>query len=239
MAIFPKLILEDMVQVDDKTRLDATKSFTTQDEDAISLVEIQAETGSGYVEVGAPGTSKDWYLDWSYDTDGDKTVSCRVTVGTGLSAVTETKDFTLTVISIADDNLFSSDADLMGLEHDIMKFLPAGKASYLNVHRKAQKLILSWLDENGHWDNNGDRLTAAAIVDVEEVRSWSAALTMQLIYGSISNDPNDIFSVKMKQYESMAISHRNRSILRLDVTGDATISDGEGVRLKTLDMVRR
>ncbi len=227
------------MQVDDKTRLDASKSFRTQDESAISLVEIEAHTGDGFVSVGSPGSSKDWYLDWSYDTDGTKTASCRVTVGTGMGATTTTKTFTLSVVDATDDMLFSDDKMLVGLEHDIMKYVPQGRSSFLNVHRKAQKLILAWLDENGHWDQNGDRLTAAAIVDLEEVKHWSAALTMQLIFQSVSNDPNDIFSVKAKQYESMAVSHRNRSILRLDVTGDGTIGDGEGKRLSTLDLVRR
>lgn len=234
--IFPNLQLEDVVQVNDKTRLDASKSFAAKDEDPISLVEVEAETGAGFVEVGGTGVpSKDWFLDWEYDTDGDKTVSCRVTTDGGPT----TKTSTLTVLTLAEDNLFSDDTDLTALEHDVLKYVPAGRATFKNFHRKTQSLIIAWLDENGHTDSSGNRLTKEAIVNLEEVRSWSTAWCMQLIYQSLSNDPNDIFSIKSKVYESMAISHRNRLIIRLDVNGDSEVSLHEGVNVKSLDLVRR
>ena len=233
--IFPNLQLENTVQVNDKTRLDATKSFISKDESAVTLVEIEAETGSGFVPVGAPGLSKDWFLDWQYTTAGTKSVSCRITT----NGAPTTTVFTLVTILAVDDNLFSDDTDLTALETDILKYVPAGRNTFKNVHRKAQSLILAWLDENGHTDVNGDRLTKDAVVDLEEMRSWSAALTLQRIYSSISNDPNDVFLQKSKEYESMAVSHRNRLILRLDTDGDGIISNNEGVNVMSLDLVRR
>jgi hypothetical protein len=233
--IFPNLQLEDVVQANDKTRLDATKSFISKDEAAITLVEVEAETGSGFIEVGAPGVAKDWYLDWEYATTGSKTVSCRITT----DGAPTTKSFTLEVLSSVEDNLFSYDSDLTALEADVLRWVPAGRNSFKNYHRKAQRLIVAWLNENGHTDSAGLALTKDAIVDIEEVRSWSAALTMQLIFRSISNDPLDTFSEKSKQYESMALTHRNRAVLRLDTDGDGEVSLGEGVRVNSLSMVRR
>lgn len=233
--IFPNLQLENVVQENDKTRLDATKSFISKDEAAITLVEIEAESGSGFIEVGAPGSPKDWFLDWQYDTAGEKTVSCKVTTdGTPV-----TTSFTLTVLEEDDDNLFSSDSDLTALEHDILKWVPAGRNTFKNYHRKAQSLIMAWIDESGYTDSSGSRLTKDAIVDKEEVKYWSAALTLSLIYKSISNAIDDVFSGKAKQYEIMAATHRNRLKIRLDVDGDATVSTGEGLPIKTLDMIRR
>lgn len=234
MAIFPNLELEDIVQVNDKTRLNASKSFVSKDEAAITLIEIEPEASAGYVDVTA-AAAKNWYLDWEYATAGTKVVSCRVT--TDGSPTTST--FSLTVVSAATDNLFSSDSDLTALEHDILRWVPDGRNSFKNVHRKAQSLIMAWLDENGHTDSSGARLTKAAIVDLEEVRYWSSALAMSLIFKSISNAVDDVFQEKAKQYDSMAISHRNRLILRLDVDGDASISVGEGINVRTLDLVRR
>lgn len=235
MAIFPNLILEDTVQTNDKTRLDATKSFVSKDEAAISLVEIEVEDSAGFVTVGAPGVSKNWFLDWQYASAGEKAVTCRITTDAGPVSAS----FTLNVVAASTDLLFSNDKDLVALEHDIMKWIPDGRNSFLNFHRKAQKLILAWLDENGHWDVNGNRLTAAAFTEVEEANYWSAALCLQLIFSSISNDPNDVYSVKAKQYESMAISHRNRLVLRVDTDGDGTTNVNEGFNMKTLDLVRR
>lgn len=233
--IFPNLILEDVVQVNDKTRLDASKVFVSKDESAVTVVEIEPESGAGFINVFGTGNQKDWYLDWQYASAGTKQVSCRVT--TDGSPTTET--FALTAVSEADDNLFSTDGDLIGLEHDIMKWVPAGRASFKNYHRKAQRLILAWLDENGHTDTSGNRLTKDAFVDVEEVRNWSAALTLQLIFQSISNSVDDVFFMKAKQYESLAVTHRKRLILRIDVDGDGNIDSNEGVRVKSLSMVRR
>jgi hypothetical protein len=234
MAIFPNLELEDVVQVNDKTRLNAAKSFVSKDEEAITLIEIEPEASAGYVDVTATA-AKNWFLDWEYATAGAKVVSCRVTTD-GSPTI---KTFSLTVTSAADDKLFSADADLVALEHDILRYVPDGRNSFKNVHRKAQSLIVAWLDENGHTDSSGNRLTKDAIIDLEEVRYWSAALAMSLIFKSISNAVDDVFQAKAIQYDSMAITHRNRLIIRLDVTGDGIASIGEGINVKSLDMVRR
>lgn len=72
--IFPVLKLEDVVQVNDQTRLDATKSYKTPDEAAITLVEIEPELEAGFIDVTS---SK--YLDYQYSSDGDKDVTVRIT----------------------------------------------------------------------------------------------------------------------------------------------------------------
>jgi len=41
--IFGVLELEKVIQIDDRTRLDASKSYTTPDEGDITLIEIQPE----------------------------------------------------------------------------------------------------------------------------------------------------------------------------------------------------
>ena len=233
--IFPNIQIENTVQTNDKTRIDSTKSFISKDEDAITLVEIEAESGSGFIEVGAPGLSKDWFLDWQYATTGTKTVSTRIT--TSGAPVTSTS--TLTVLNATDDALFSSDSDLTALEHDILKWVPPGRNSFKNYHRKAQSLIMAWLDESGYTDVNGDRLGKDTFVDMEEIKYYSSALTLSLIFSSVSNTVDDVFLQKSKQYESMALSHRNRLILRLDTDGDGNVDRNEGISIKTVNMVRR
>ena len=109
--IFPNLILENIVQENDKTRLDATKSFISKDEAAVTLVEIEPYTGAGYIDVTGT-SSKDWYLDWSYPTDGNKTVTVRITTDGG--PVSSSK--TIWIIDSVDDNLFSYDQDLTAIE---------------------------------------------------------------------------------------------------------------------------
>ncbi len=81
MAIFPNLKLEDIVQINDKTRLDASKSFTA-DEAAVTLVEIEPESAAGFIDITptVATNSKQYFLDWSYSgTSRTVTVSVRIT----------------------------------------------------------------------------------------------------------------------------------------------------------------
>lgn len=228
--IFPNLQLEGTVQTDDKTRLDGTTTFITQDEATITLVEIEPEASAGFIAV-----TSDKFLDWQYTTDGTKTVTIRVT--TDGSPVTASK--TLEVLTPANDKLFSSDAELVEHEGDILGYLRPGRASFLDKHRAAQDRILGWLDEHRIHDTSGDRLTKADVVDTAEVNDWSKFLTLQIIFESISNAVDDIFSEKARKYGLLVEQARNRAVLRLDRNNDGTIDDGEHQDNFSYRLVRR
>ena len=75
--IFPVLSHESIVQVDDKTRLDASKSFSNSAD--ITLVEIDPDgTGTFYDITNVDG----WYLDMVYGVEGDKTITLRINTTT-------------------------------------------------------------------------------------------------------------------------------------------------------------
>ncbi len=229
MAIFGTLNLENTVQINDKTRLDGTKSFISTGEAAITLVRIRPEASGSFVTV-----TSDQYLDWSYDTAGTKVVTLEIT--TDGSAVEF--ENTITIISVSDDNLFSSDSDLVQHEDDLMSYLPVGRNSWLNKHRAAQDIIMAWLDEHSIWDTSGDRLTTAAIVNTEEVQAWSKYLVLKLIMESLSNQVDDIFSEKARKYGELMDGSRSRAAIRLDRDGDGTIDDAR-VDLRSGTLVRR
>lgn len=229
MAIFGHLELEEIVQVNDKTRLDARKSYVTSDEAAITLVEIEPEASAGFVDI----TSNKYY-DYQYATDGDKTVSLRIT--TDGSPVTLTK--TLTIITEADDKLFSSDSELLPYEPGILNYVRQGRNTFLDVHRASQDRIITWLDEQRIWDVNGDRLTKDAVVDILEVNDWSKFLTLRLIFEGLSNATDDIFHEKALRYGEMEKRARERASLRLDLDGDGE-NDAAKVNLRAAQLVRR
>lgn len=234
MAIFGNLDLEDVVQVDDKTRLDATRSFISKDEAAVTLVEIEPEGSAGYVDVTG-SSSADWYLDWAYATDGAKTVSVRITTDGSPSTSTAT----LTVNSVVDDALFSDDRDLVALESNILKWVRAGRNSFLDYHRKAQTLILDHISEIGVRDSDQNKIVAADFIDVQEVRKWSENLTLRLIFQDLSNSSNDFFGLKSDYYMGREKEAMNKSVLALDLDSDGTLNDGEYVNFSTLDAVRK
>jgi hypothetical protein len=235
MAIFGNLILEETVQVDDKTRLDATKSFVDKSEADITLVEIEPEAAAGFVDV--TGSSyKNYYLDWQYaGTSRTVTVSVRIT--TDAAPITSTK--TIEVLTATDDALFSGDQDIVSIESDILKYVRPGRNSFLDFHRKAQEQILDKLNDMGIYDTDGLRLTKAAVVDVDEVNKWSYYLSLALIFDDLSNAIDDVFAQKRSFYESKALSALYKAEIKLDLNNDGTIDPLEGARLMVTDLVRR
>lgn len=237
--IFPVLETEDVVQVGDKTRLDASKCFISKDEADITLVEILPEAGGDYVDVTG-ATSDDWFLDWVY-TGATRTVTVTVRVTTDGSPTTLSK--TISIVTAADDKLFSGDQDLVAREPDILKWVSQGRASFLNVHRAAQVKILEDLDEAGVVDVEGAKLTKAAVVDTTEVRAWSRDLTLSMIYLGLSNAVDDVFERKGKYYLGEAGKRKQRAVIRLDLNGDGEIDASaesvEGVQFKSMELVRR
>jgi hypothetical protein len=139
------------------------------------------------------------------------------------------------------DSLFSNDSDLVQHEPDILKYLPDGKNSYKYAHRRAQELILKFLDEKGYTDIYEDKLLLDAIVDIDEVREWSIFVTLRLIFQGLRNATDDVFSEKAKDYLEEEKQARNRTILRLDVDGDGEVesNSSEGFHVSTISCARR
>lgn len=226
--IFPVVSTESKVQIDDMTRIDATRSFISADEAAITLVEIEPEASSGYIDVTS---SK--YLDWAYATAGDKVVSVRITT----DGSPTTKTATVTVVTAAADLLFTSDQDIITHEPEVFRFLRPGRASFLDFHRKAQEKILDSLRQRNITNYDGTKITAGNIHDQDDVKQWSKYLTISMIYESVQNEVEDIFAIKARDYMSLAKRASERATLELDKDEDGTADSN--LDLKVIRMVRR
>ena len=209
--IFPIIQVEYKVQVDDMTRIDATRTFITPDEAAITLVEIQPEAGEGFIDV-----TDEKYLDWSYDSEGTKVATVRVT--TDGSPVT--KAVNIVVVTTANDALFSNDSDIVTHEPEIYRFLRPGRASFLDFHRKAQERIIDSLRQRNIKNADGTAIAAANINNVEDVKQWSKYLTLSMIFESVQNAVEDLFAVKARDYMNMASKASERATIELDHNGD-------------------
>lgn len=219
--IFNVLKTEDVVQVDDKTRLDASKSFSA-DGETLSLVEIDPDNSGTFYDV-----TSSQYLDWQYSTDGTKTVVLRVT---GSVSPVQSITKTLEVITAADDLLFSSDKDLVAWESDILRYVPKGRNSYLDKHRESQKLILQHFSENRIKDSAGEPIVKEDIFDITEVREWSKFLTLSIIFFELHNQVDDVFMGKHKKYESFMKEARGRAEIRFDFDQDGTVDRRHDLR---------
>jgi hypothetical protein len=224
--IAPIIETEAVIQAGDKIRIDASKSFVSKGEAAVLSVEIEPEAGSGYVTV-THADAKNWYLDWVYTgSTRNVVISCRVTVVGGANAIA-TK--TIQVITFADDKLFSTDGDLIALEPDILKWVRKGRSSFLDVHRLAQKKILEWLDETGHRNEDGTKISKNELIDVSEVAPWSRDLALHLIFLGLSNQTGDVFMEKAKHYKSEAANRANRAVIAGDFNKDSVVDQGEQI----------
>lgn len=220
MALFPHLQTESTVQVNDKTRLNASKSFGSAG-GSISKIEIDPD-GSGFIDVTA-----DQYLDWQYSTTGNKTATVR------LNDV-DTATRTINILSIVEDKLFSSDDELIAHEPDVLNWVRDGRNTFLDIHRRSQEIIIAWLDEHRIWDTSGNRLTKDDVIDIEEVNEWSKYQTLALIFEGLSNAVDDIFAQKASRYRELRDGARNRAALRLDRNGDGETDSVKYDKFSTL-----
>lgn len=238
MSIFGTIDLETTVQVNEKTRLDASRSFVTQNEADVSLVEIKPSDADSYITVSGTGIlQEDWYLDWIYSSAGAKTVSLRITTNGAPQVFTSI----ITVVTVAADALFATDDDLSKFEPDIKKWLPAGKSTWNFVHRKVQDKILTELYKSRIFDSNGDKLTKAAVVNTAEVREWAVYMALSIIFTGISNTTDDVFHQKSLEYEKKSKVFMNYSlnVLQLDYDGDGTLENSEKLDFRSTLLVRR
>lgn len=337
MALIGVLNFEEKVQINDKTRLDCTKTFATSGESAISVLTVKPGLDGPTISV-YNSSSTNWFTDWAYTAqtfdidstnnkiyyteDGDDyeatvagstytlatlltaiktameaasggTFSVtsndfnRITIAkTGASIVLDglnpvnsllsqigfiyetnasdshqglpveyglkkivvtvnnggvaaTSSFYQKVYSVLGDRLFSTDLDLIAEETQILKYLPQGKSSFLYVHRRAQEMILEWIDQNGYVNVNEKKYTKHDIIDIQEVKPWSKYLALELIFRDMANAKDDVFKDKANFYEKMAIAARNRMVLRLDVNNDGTADDDVSIDTWSGQMVRR
>ncbi len=191
-------------------------------------------TGSG---------KSDWFLDWTFADDvalgagGAIEPSVRITTDDA-NDPTETA-FSMLLMSADDDNLFSGDGDIIPFEPDILNWVSPGRSSFLNMHRAAQTRILEILDEMGVVDTEGVKLSKTAVVDVTEVKAWSRDLTLNLIFKSLINAVDDVFTAKAKHYAGEAKTRQARAVLRLDFDGDGEIGTCENVSTLSMELTRR
>lgn len=241
MAIFGVIEADLIVQENEKIRLDVSKSFITQDEADVTLVEVEPHTGDGFISVfttvGAE-PQENWFLDWIYPSAGSKVISLRITTDGAPVVVTKT----ISAVTVLADALFATDEDLKSVESDVMKYLPAGKSSWSYVHRKVQERILTEIYKSRIFATDGTKLEKTEVLDKAEVREWATFMALAMIYGGIQNASNDVFIEKAKRYEIKSHSYEEYSmnVLRLDYNKDTVLNnDTERLDFRSGGLIRR
>lgn len=232
--IFGHLDIEAVVQIKDKTRLDASKSFSPKGSQPIDQVKISPEVGIAPIAI-TDANPKNWFLDWEYQTPGIKAVELEIKAG----ASTELFTYSIEVVTPDQDKLFSKDSDLIQFEPDILKWLPAGKSSYNNIHRNAQTLILDWLDSIRVWRTDGSKLTKADLSLSDDLKQLSIYMVLELIFMGISNQVDDVFLNKARAYAQKALLVQGRGRIQADFNGNGVLDKSDAADLRSFTLVRR
>jgi hypothetical protein len=219
--------------------LDARKRATISN-DSFSFRLIPSGAGSVLPELGFSSDQESE----STETTGEPVAYCTQLVtaeATDDLAVTAANAKMIKIFSEFGDHLFSTDDDLTKHEPEIFNLLPSSHSSFNAYHRRAQGLILAWLDKEGYTDAFGAKFTKWSIRDVSEVREWAAMMTLRLVFEGVSNAIDDVFARKAATYLALETMYRERAILRIDTDGDGSAepATGEGVDIRSARVYRR
>ena len=228
--IFPKIVSEKIIQVGDKLKLDASKTFVNGI-DSIFNVEIRPEDTGEFLTIASDGDLK---LEWVYTTPGLKTVSLRINNDDAAIITTQ-----LSVLTEIEDKLFSNDSDIEALESDISYYYKDSRNSHLDMHREAQSYILDELYNRGLRDSEGGAITKDNILETDQLKAWSKYYTLFLIYNDHMKSPEDALAEKAAHYKQMALSaSQDKQFLKLDTDLDG-LSETVEARIGVVEVSRR
>jgi hypothetical protein len=221
---------EQILQVNDLTRIDLSRTVLRPTETSFTSFSIMPNTGDSYIDV-----TTNRYLDFAYETKGDKVMTVKVVT----NVATYTKTYNITVLSEEEDNLFSNDHQLVNFEDDILSYVRKGRSSFIDKHRSARDRILSELIQAGIKKNGGAYFSSSDVFDLQEVKDWALFKTLSMIFESLSNQVDDIFSAKAAKYKTMETQAKNTASLKLDFDSSSTLDDNENVNIISNRLVRR
>ena len=228
--IFPNLIFDNLVQEADMLRFDASKSFVGSGE-TLNGIKVYPDFDNNpaiFYDVFVEDCPEDWVLDYAYAAEGNYTV--RLELSTTAPA-TEIKDYSVTVITEAEDNLQSTDAMLYSYESELKRYLPDGRNSWKYRHRKALEEILDYLYRNGIYRYNPEesqrkdlRITKESLIG-DKLEKWSTFETLIMIFQDIKSSNIDFFNEKIDDYTALRNDARKVYCIQIDSNLDGQVDE--------------
>lgn len=160
-----------------------------------------------------------------------------LSVDDSTTPVTQTRFIKL--YSEAGDALFSIDADLRTKKSDVLNWIEQGRNTFIKFHREAQREILEFVREEGIVDIDGNPLKLKDFTNPSDLRLWSTFLTLRLILDDLSNAIGDVFDEDARGFESKEMKHRKMTFLRVDFDNDGRSDIGEGIKNRSVKLIRQ
>jgi len=140
--------------------------------------------------------------------------------------------------------VFSDDQDLKRELYEIEKFLPVGVNSHILSHVSARDEIIQELRADGRYKKDFSTgklkdITAFDLLDISQVNTASKYLTLSKILFSVSDNPEDFYSVKANHYRGLYNKSMKTFYLSVDVDDDGKVDNSENMASNNGGLVRR
>lgn len=175
------------------------------------------------------GFSRNGFITWERPDDpADLTVAglercwIRIAVNDDSSAI----NFQAINLVFSDDNDICQEVPAL----DDACFYPAGQTNHLIQHVAAKNYIMSRLRSLGYvkYDSNGEQnINEWDILDIFEMRQASTYYTISQIYFNLSDDPDDQYWAKYKEYDKKFEEAFALGRLRVDLDDDGQVDTNE------------
>lgn len=212
-------------------------AFETPSEGDYSLsVEYFSESGWAALEVsdGTKGFSRNGFITWQRPSDADKSavndidahwVRIQVNQESGVPASLECVLQGLNLV-LSDDNDIASEVPALV---DV-RFMPKNQTSHILQHVATKMYIIGRLRNLGyikHVGNNEENIDQWDILDVYELRNAANYYTISQIYFNLSDNPEDQYWAKYKEYERKFEEAFSLGRLRMDQNDNGQVDPEE------------
>lgn len=192
------------------------------------------------------GLSRSGFVQWERNPEDEEEVGIN---GTELYWYKLTWDATLTSTTEirAINIIFSDDSDLRTYVPSITasRYLPNNETTHVLSHVASRNHILQRLVNDGKIKinfSNGEfsEVNQFDILDVNQLREASTLKTLSIIYGDLSDSPDDKYQIKADMYERFfENTYVNLKFLNIDVDDDGIEDQFEELNSASPEIVRR
>lgn len=194
---------------------------------------------------GTKGFSRNGFVSWNRVSDADKSAVNDVSNHWLRISVNQTsgEPAPLECVLQGLNLVFSDDNDISAETPALVdpRFVPKGQNSHILQHVATKNYIIGRLRNLGyvkHINDNEENIDQWDILDIYEIRNAANYYTISQIYFNLSDNPDDQYWNKYKEYERKFEESFSLARLRIDQNDDGQVNLDEKRPRKTIRWVR-
>lgn len=201
-------------------------------------VEYFGDSGWSVLDVceDTKGFTRDGFINWERPSDAvASTIDSSELCWIRMSTDTDSSAIEMQAINIvfSDDNLLCQEVPALIDQC----FYPANQTSHIMTHVSAKNYIMGRLRNLGYvkYDANGEQnINEWDILDINELTQASTYYTISQIYFNLSDDPEDQYWAKYREYDKKFEEAFGLGRLRIDLDDDGQVDAVEKRPINTI-----